>query len=90
MLNKDFREFVESLNSNKVKYLIVGGLCDCISRSSAIHERFGCLARIKRRKRRKCDEGVKRFRLWQIWMFQKKIFCTKEWSVQLGYPPNQN
>ncbi len=25
MPNKDFREFVESLNSNKVKYLIVGG-----------------------------------------------------------------
>jgi hypothetical protein len=25
MLNKDFREFLESLNSNKVKYLLVGG-----------------------------------------------------------------
>ena len=25
VLNKDFREFIESLNSNKVKYLIVGG-----------------------------------------------------------------
>ena len=24
MLNRDFREFIESLNSNKVKYLIVG------------------------------------------------------------------
>jgi len=25
VLNKDLREFIESLNSNKVKYLIVGG-----------------------------------------------------------------
>jgi hypothetical protein len=25
MLNEDFREFIESLNSNKVKYLILGG-----------------------------------------------------------------
>jgi hypothetical protein len=25
MLNKDFREFIESLNSNSVKYLILGG-----------------------------------------------------------------
>lgn len=25
MLNKDFREFIESLNSNKVKYLVLGG-----------------------------------------------------------------
>lgn len=25
MLSKDFREFIESLNSNKVKYLLVGG-----------------------------------------------------------------
>jgi DNA polymerase II small subunit/DNA polymerase delta subunit B len=25
VLNKDFREFIESLNDNGVKYLIVGG-----------------------------------------------------------------
>ncbi len=25
MLNKDFREFIESLNSNNVKYLVLGG-----------------------------------------------------------------
>jgi hypothetical protein len=25
MLNDDFREFIESLNSNKVKYLVLGG-----------------------------------------------------------------
>lgn len=25
MLNKGFREFIESLNSNKVKYLVLGG-----------------------------------------------------------------
>ena len=25
VLNKDFREFIESLNDNDVKYLIVGG-----------------------------------------------------------------
>ena len=25
VLNKDFREFIESLNSNDVRYLIVGG-----------------------------------------------------------------
>lgn len=25
MLNKDFREFIESLNSNKVRYLVLGG-----------------------------------------------------------------
>ncbi len=25
MLNKDFKEFIELLNSNRVKYLVVGG-----------------------------------------------------------------
>ncbi len=25
MLNKDFREFIESLNSNKVRYILIGG-----------------------------------------------------------------
>ncbi len=25
VLNKDFKEFIESLNENKVQYLIVGG-----------------------------------------------------------------
>jgi hypothetical protein len=25
MLNKDFREFIELLNSNKVRYLLIGG-----------------------------------------------------------------
>jgi len=31
MLNQDFREFIQSLNDNEVRYLIVGGCASAVS-----------------------------------------------------------
>jgi len=88
MLNKDFREFIESLNSNKVKYLIVGGYAIAFHGHPRYTKDLDVWLELSKDNALNIMKALKDFGFGDLDVV-KEDFLHEGMVVQLGYPPNR-
>jgi hypothetical protein len=88
MLNKDFREFIESLNSNKVKYLVLGGYAIAFHGHPRYTKDLDIWLELSDENARNVLKALNDFGFGLL-NFTKDDFLHKGMVVQLGYPPNR-
>ena len=88
MLNKDFREFIESLNSNKVKYLVLGGYAIAFHGHPRYTKDLDIWLEMSEENASNVMSALKDFGFGDLDV-SKEDFLQKGMVVQLGYPPNR-
>jgi predicted nucleotidyltransferase len=90
MLNipKDLREFIESLNSNKVRYLITGGYAVAFHGYPRMTGDIDVFVEISEENARKLEKVLTEFGFASLGL-SAKDFLEPRTIVQLGYPPNR-
>ena len=88
MLNKDFREFIESLNSNKVKYLVVGGYAIAFHGHPRYTKDLDIWLELSEENAQNMISALEDFGFGSLGVTQND-FLHLGMVVQLGYPPNR-
>lgn len=88
MLNKDFREFIELLNSNKVKYLLVGGYAIAFHGHPRYTKDLDIWLEMSEENASNAIKALEDFGFGDLDV-SKDDFLHKGMVVQLGYPPNR-
>lgn len=88
MLNKDFREFIELLNSNKVKYLVLGGYAIALHGHPRYTKDLDIWLELSEENAERILITLADFGFSDLDV-SKEDFLTKGMVVQLGYPPNR-
>jgi predicted nucleotidyltransferase len=88
MLNQDFREFVELLNSNRVKYLIVGGYAVAFHGHPRYTKDLDVWLELSEENAERVVQALRDFGFGSL-NFTKEDFLLTGQVVQLGYPPSR-
>lgn len=88
MLNKDFREFIELLNSNKVKYLVLGGYALAFHGHPRYTKDLDIWLELSEENAERVLKTLNDFGFASLDV-SKADFLTKGMVVQLGCPPNR-
>jgi len=88
VLNKDFREFIELLNANGVKYLIVGGYAVGFHGYPRYTKDLDVWILVSQENAEKVLKALNQFGMGSLGL-QKEDFLKTDEFVQLGYPPNR-
>jgi len=88
MLNRDFREFVELLNSNSVKYLIVGGYAVAFHGHPRYTKDLDVWLELSEENAERVVQALRDFGFGSL-NFTKEDFLLTGQVVQLGYPPSR-
>jgi predicted nucleotidyltransferase len=88
MLNQDFREFVELLNSNNVKYLIVGGYAVAFHGHPRYTKDLDVWLELSEENAERVVQALRDFGFGSL-NFTKEDFLLTGQVVQLGYPPSR-
>ena len=88
MLNKDFREFIELLNSNKVKYLLVGGFAIALHGHPRYTKDLDIWLELSENNASNVMKALEDFGFGDL-DISKGDFLQAGMVVQLGYPPNR-
>lgn len=88
MLNKDFREFIELLNSNKVKYLLVGGYAIAFHGHPRYTKDLDIWLEMSEENAENVIKALTDFGFGDLDV-STEDFLHEGMVVQLGYPPNR-
>ena len=88
VLNKDFKEFIELLNANNVKYLIVGGYAVGIHGYPRYTKDLDIWILVSHENADNVIKSLKQFGFGSLGL-KKEDFLKPDEFVQLGYPPNR-
>ena len=88
VLNKDFREFIESLNANGVKYLIVGGYAVGLHGYPRYTKDLDIWLMISEENAEKIVNALQQFGMGGIGLTMAD-FLNPDSFIQIGYPPNR-
>lgn len=88
MLNKDFREFIESLNSNGVKYLLLGGYAIAFHGHPRYTKDLDIWVELSETNAEKILQALEDFGFGGLEL-TKDDFLLVGQVVQLGYSPNR-
>lgn len=88
VLNKDFKEFVELLNANKVKYLIVGGYAVGFHGYPRYTKDLDIWILVSNENAERVLTALNQFGFGSLGL-KTEDFLNPENFVQLGYPPNR-
>ncbi|HEY85352.1 MAG TPA: hypothetical protein G4N96_09615 [Chloroflexi bacterium] len=88
MLNQDFKEFVESLNKNNVRYLIVGGYAVAFHGYPRYTKDLDIWVWLESENADRLVKALDDFGFASLGL-QKDDFLTPGEVIQLGYPPNR-
>jgi hypothetical protein len=88
VLNKDFREFIELLNSNDVKYLVVGGYALALHGYPRYTKDIDIWLLISQENANKIIKTLLEFGFVSE-NISKEDFLKNDIIIQLGYPPNR-
>ena len=88
VLNRDFREFIESLNKNKVKYLVVGGYAVAFHGHPRYTKDIDIWIQSDEENARNLVNAIHDFGFASLGL-QPEDFLTPGYVIQLGYPPNR-
>jgi predicted nucleotidyltransferase len=87
-MNKDFKEFIQSLNENDVKYLVVGGYAVALHGYPRYTKDLDIWIWINRKNIEKLLNAIKAFGFEEL-NLQIDDFMDTDSVIQLGYPPNR-
>ena len=88
MLNKDFREFIESLNSNKVKFLVLGGYALAFHGHPRYTKDLDIWLELSSENAGRTMKALEDFGFGDLDVSKEDLLSARM-VVQLGYPPNR-
>jgi hypothetical protein len=88
VINQDFREFIESLNENKVNYLVVGGYAVAFHGNPHYTKDLDFWIQPKKENLVNLIQAIKDFGF-ESFGLKVEDFSDPETVVQFGYPPNR-
>ena len=87
-LSRDFKEFVESLNANDVRYLIVGGYAVALHGYPRLTKDLDIWLRLDAENASRIVEALADFGFGSL-VLEAADFLVPDQIIQLGYPPNR-
>ena len=88
MLNKDFREFIELLNENEVRYLVVGGYAVAFHGHPRYTIDLDVWIGLSPENANKILDALIKFGFGSLGL-KSEDFLESDQIIQLGYPPNR-
>ena len=88
MLSKDFKEFLELLNENKVKYLVVGGYAVAFHGHPRYTKDIDVWIELSPDNANNIFNALKEFGFGSLGL-KPDDFLESDQIIQLGYPPNR-
>lgn len=88
MLNQDFKEFIESLNANQVRYLVVGGYAVAIHGHPRYTKDIDIWVEASPENAANMIRALNQFGFASLGL-KEADFLTADQIIQLGYPPNR-
>lgn len=88
MLNQDFKEFIQFLNDNHVRYLVVGGYAVAIHGHPRYTKDMDIWIESSLDNANNLLQALEQFGFSSLGL-QTQDFLTPEQIIQLGYPPNR-
>jgi hypothetical protein len=88
MLNPDFKEFIQLLNANQVKYLIIGGYAVAIHGHPRYTKDIDIWVEMSSENTNKLMTALDQFGFGSIGL-SAQDFQAPDQIIQLGYPPNR-
>ncbi len=88
MLNQDFKEFIQSLNNNRVRYLIIGGYAVALHGYPRYTKDLDIWIEPTPANAVKMVKALEQFGFGSL-ALQADDFLTPDQIIQLGYPPNR-
>jgi predicted nucleotidyltransferase len=86
MLNRDFKEFIESLNDSQVRYLVVGGYAVAAHGHPRYTKDMDVWIEMSPENAMRMIEALDRFGFGSLGL-QEEDFLAPDRIIQLGYPP---
>ena len=88
MLNQDFKEFIQSLNDNRVRYLVIGGYAVALHGHPRYTKDLDLWIEMKPDNAAKMVKALEQFGFASLGL-KAEDFLVPDQIVQLGYPPNR-
>ena len=88
MLDQDFKEFIESLNDNHVRYLVVGGYAVAFHGHPRYTKDIDIWVELEPANAKKIIGALKQFGFGSLDL-NPEDFLVADQIIQLGYPPNR-
>jgi hypothetical protein len=88
MLNQDFKEFIQLLNDNQVKYLVIGGYAVAVHGHPRYTKDIDIWIEISEENAQKLVTALTQFGFKSLGLTSED-FQTPHQIIQLGYPPNR-
>lgn len=88
MLNQDFKEFIQFLNDNHVRYLVVGGYAVALHGHPRYTKDIDIWIEISPENANNLIHALEAFGFGSLGL-KSEDFVTPDQIIQLGYPPNR-
>ncbi len=88
MLNQDFKEFIQSLNDNRVRYLVIGGYAVALHGHPRYTKDLDVWIEMKPDNAAKMVKALAQFGFASLGL-KAEDFLVPDQIIQLGYPPNR-
>ncbi|MFP4395667.1 MAG: DUF6036 family nucleotidyltransferase [Anaerolineales bacterium] len=88
MLNQDFKEFIISLNDNRVRYLVIGGYAVSLHGYPRYTKDIDIWIEMSPENARRMVKAMEQFGFGSLGL-QADDFQEPDQIIQLGYPPNR-
>ncbi|PSF33927.1 hypothetical protein C7H19_19605 [Aphanothece hegewaldii CCALA 016] len=88
MLNQDFKEFIQLLNSNQVRYLVIGGYAVSLHGYPRYTKDIDIWIEMSLENATNLLEALRQFGFGSLDL-QVQDFLTPDTVIQLGYPPSR-
>ncbi len=88
MLNQDFKEFIQLLNDNQVKYLVIGGYAVAVHGHPRYTKDIDIWIEISEENAQNLVTALTQFGFESLGL-KSDDFQTPNQIIQLGYPPNR-
>ncbi len=88
MLNQDFKEFIQSLNDNQVRYLVIGGYAVALHGYPRYTKDIDIWIEMSPENATRMLHALEQFGFASLDL-QPQDFMTPDQVIQLGYPPSR-
>jgi hypothetical protein len=88
VLNRDFKEFIQSLNDNQVRYLVVGGYAVAFHGHPRYTKDIDIWVEMTQENAEKVVKSLEQFGFGSLGL-REEDFLIPDQIIQLGYPPSR-